>query len=37
MIRYNGITLNVVLKADNDYSMPITTIVEMKFSATEKF
>ncbi|MDU4226402.1 MAG: hypothetical protein E7I02_00135 [Klebsiella grimontii] len=37
MIRYNGITLNAVLKADNDYSMPITTIVEMKFSATEKF
>lgn len=37
MIRYNGLTISAVLKADNDYSMPITNIVEMKFSATEKF
>lgn len=37
MIRYDGLTINAVLKADNDYSMPITNIVEMKFSAVEKF
>ncbi|TJZ59677.1 hypothetical protein [Raoultella planticola] len=37
MIRYNGLTLNAVLKADNDYTIPITNVVEMKFTATEKF
>ncbi|HDS8977245.1 TPA: hypothetical protein QHR34_004088 [Raoultella ornithinolytica] len=37
MITYNGIILRAMLDADNDFSMPITNIVQMKFTAREKF
>ncbi|QLO53198.1 hypothetical protein HV234_17485 [Klebsiella grimontii] len=37
MMVYDGLVLNAQLDASNDFSIPITNVVQMKFTGREKF